>query len=768
MTINLKKTEDVVREEAGRILGFNNIDKVCVSGVGQLTTFNQLGFPGVSDKPDGWYLPTDKTEPAIILEAKNSNEDVNSVKWILELQKNIQIAKSKYDKVIGILYNGNDVLVFKDDKRVDLTNKLLAKEYYVKTLYNQNTIDKNLIYSLTQKINHNLHFNFGIKNLSHRMVFTACSLVAKRYGAILVSGMNWETLHQSILSTLNKSYEEDKKQNDKLSIIGESFTLIQTNFVANQESIDNFIDCIDKISIHINSDYWNGEDVMGIFFNEFTRYKEGPTESGQVFTPDHITSLMYRLIGVRYTDNVLDACCGSGAFLVKSMRNMIKEVGGVNNEYEAKIIKQNRLFGVESDKEIYTLACANMMIHKDGKTNVIHGDSRTEEIGQWIKDKKITKVLMNPPYEEKYGCCKIIENVLDNVEQGAICAFILSDQKLETKRKLILKWLKRHTLLKIIKLPDKVFLGMAATTTSIFIFKTGEPQNNKPVFGCWINDDGHATVKNQGRHDVYSKWQDLEDYWVNTVYKQSGDDSIQFIDTSECLKYKIPEIEFNISENELRKDVLDYVLFKYGINIKELNESVLQYIWYGKRDDAITDRLLSFMNSQSKIEPIDVSEWQSFPITEIFTVKGAKKKQRKRDVEKHGLGDFPYVTTQAINNGVSGCFNVYTEKGGVLTVDSAVLGTCFYQEKDFAASDHIEILEPLNFTLNVEKALFLVSVINKVGEIKGYSYASKRSQQALRKELIYLPVSNGSIDWEYIEQITKQILEVINKMFSDD
>ncbi len=38
-------------------------------------------------------------------------------------------------------------------------------------------------------------------------------------------------------------------------------------------TIDDFIDCVDAISSNINSDYWQGEDVMAIFFNEFNRYK---------------------------------------------------------------------------------------------------------------------------------------------------------------------------------------------------------------------------------------------------------------------------------------------------------------------------------------------------------------------------------------------------------------------------------------------------------------------------------------------------------------
>ena len=40
---------------------------------------------------------------------------------------------------------------------------------------------------------------------------------------------------------------------------------------------------------------------------------------------------MYRLIEVNKDDYVLDAACGSGAFLVKSMCNMVKEAGAILN-----------------------------------------------------------------------------------------------------------------------------------------------------------------------------------------------------------------------------------------------------------------------------------------------------------------------------------------------------------------------------------------------------------------------------------------------------
>lgn len=65
------RTEDEVRDTAKLILGFDKQEKGIQQGTGQVTTFNQLGFKGIIDKPDGWYLPDDLNTPAIILESKS-------------------------------------------------------------------------------------------------------------------------------------------------------------------------------------------------------------------------------------------------------------------------------------------------------------------------------------------------------------------------------------------------------------------------------------------------------------------------------------------------------------------------------------------------------------------------------------------------------------------------------------------------------------------------------------------------------------------------
>ena len=199
------------------------------------------------------------------------------------------------------------------------------------------------------------------------MIFTASALVVERFGGNLgaIKNNGYEPFRNKIYDTLAKSLQEHRRQNLKIDILLEVYSEIRMNIVENQDDINSFIDSVIDISHSVNSDNWNGEDVMGIFFNEFNRYKK-KSESGQVFTPEHITSFMYDLIGVSHNDKVLDATCGSGGFLVKAMANMIKEVGGINT-IEAENIKKYQLFGIEFDREIFALACANMLIHKTEK-----------------------------------------------------------------------------------------------------------------------------------------------------------------------------------------------------------------------------------------------------------------------------------------------------------------------------------------------------------------------------------------------------------------
>lgn len=572
-------TEDEVRGQAHRVLGFDNVPDGVRAGTGQITTFNQLGFPGVIDKPDGWWLPDNTAQVAMVLETKSTSIALREAQ-VDELLKNVKILMRRYNKVVGILYNGDEVRVFKCLDEVHVASELQAARYYL-DLYTPGAIDKEHIYELTARINDCLHFEFGVKNLYHRMIFTACALVAERYGGNLagLAGRDYATFHNAIYNTLSKSLQASRLQNAKIDILLEEYSGIKMNTTENQRAIDDFIGWVVEISDCVNSNEWRGEDVMGIFFNEFNRYKK-KSEAGQVFTPEHITDFMYKILDVNQNDYVLDATCGSGGFLVKAMANMIREAGGMKTK-KAGEIKASHLYGIEFDREIYALACANMLIHKDGKTNLEQMDARTEEACEWIASKPITKVLMNPPYENKYGCMTIVENVLDSVKPGTVCGFILPEKKLEKASKTQMKRiLSYHRLTKVVKLPEDLFFGVGVTT-SIFVFEAGVPQNGEEFFACYMDADGLMTVKNKGRHDVHGKWPAIEEHWVKVVKRMNGDASCQWVDPAEHLSYQTPPKPFVIHEEDFAKTALDYLLWQKNVNVSELREKLMGRVMYG-------------------------------------------------------------------------------------------------------------------------------------------------------------------------------------------
>ena len=124
------------------------------------------------------------------------------------------------------------------------------------------------------------------------------------------------------------------------------------------------------------------------------------------------------------------------------------------------------------------------------------------------------------------------------------------------------------------------------------------------------------------------------------------------------------------------------------------------------------------------------------------------------ELEEYGKGQYPYVTTQATNNGVEGFYNYYSEDGNVLTVDSAVLGYCAYQALPFSASDHVEKLIP-KFKMNKYMAIFLVTVLNL--EQYRYNYGRKCSQTRMKEISIKLPTRNGEPDFEFMENYVKSL-----------
>ena len=151
---------------------------------------------------------------------------------------------------------------------------------------------------------------------------------------------------------------------------------------------------------------------------------------------------------------------------------------------------------------------------------------------------------------------------------------------------------------------------------------------------------------------------------------------------------------------------------------------------------------------------LNKEKWQWFYIKDLFDVKGTKS-ITKTQIAKYAKGEYPYVVTSSENNGIEGFYSYFTEEGNVLTIDSATVGTCFYQRVNFSASDHVEKLIP-KFELNTYRGIFLTTIINL--EQKRYGYGRKFAQKRIKDTQIKLPATKrGKPDWQFIDNYVKTI-----------
>ena len=70
---------------------------------------------------------------------------------------------------------------------------------------------------------------------------------------------------------------------------------------------------------------------------------------------------------------------------------------------------------------------------------------------------------------------------------------------------------------------------------------------------------------------------------MDIIRKQSGDDTVQWIKPSEHLSYQMPEKPFEIFEEDFTKTMMDYLMFKQGIDVKEFSDSLVKKVMYDSK-----------------------------------------------------------------------------------------------------------------------------------------------------------------------------------------
>jgi type I restriction enzyme M protein len=129
------------------------------------------------------------------------------------------------------------------------------------------------------------------------------------------------------------------------------------------------------------------EDLNGRLFETFLSATMRGKDLGQYFTPRSIVKLIERLAGPVVTrnrvDRVLDACCGTGGFLIEvltDMRNQIRNNTSLTQAEANKLhdqVANESIFGIDAGREppLARIARINMYLHGDGGSKIYAADS---------------------------------------------------------------------------------------------------------------------------------------------------------------------------------------------------------------------------------------------------------------------------------------------------------------------------------------------------------------------------------------------------------
>ena len=149
------------------------------------------------------------------------------------------------------------------------------------------------------------------------------------------------------------------------------------------------------------------------------------------------------------------------------------------------------------------------------------------------------------------------------------------------------------------------------------------------------------TVKNKGRQDIRNKWSAIEDYWIKSIHDGTDQkyNTRQVINPTEHLSYQMPEKPFCVNEEDFIKTMMDYEMFKQGIDVKEFGEKILNRVMYSSNvienddnsEDTYPQKIKEIINKYQNIE--------SNKDNDNFENKGKKEinseKDKIRKIEKN-------------------------------------------------------------------------------------------------------------------------------------
>lgn len=390
-------------------------------------------------------------------------------------------------------------------------------------------------------------------------------------------------------------------------------------------SLDTIKYVVEKLYRYDLSDI--DEDLNGRMFEVFLRAAVRGKELGQYFTPRDAIKFMVKLAEPNEHTKVIDACCGSGGFLIESlaymMQNIPQNLPQSKKDSILKNIKENLIFGVDKEEKVARLARINMYVHKDGSSKIFRVQDaldknlktnetltkeeqlQYEEAKSFLKDGEFQIVLTNPPFASNYKIKDKKENKKINEEAEMLAGYtvvqnknsinsnilfieryygllevggklitIIDDSLLNAKnQKSFREWiLDRFHVKAVISLPFNAFINASTTIKTSILYlekKNFQAPSTGKIFMSICNNIGHDdsgkdTPERNNLNIVYNQW--LE-------FKKNNNQPDMIIENQD--KYEMltcPLQIFNIDYFDFLPERFD--AFFYSPELKSLHKKI--------------------------------------------------------------------------------------------------------------------------------------------------------------------------------------------------
>ena len=587
MCISETKTENIFRNF---YFNDNFIEKSAIPSQYGFKSKKGTGYVGYPD----FFLDSNTLDFTIVVEAKalKHSQAEEEVQWYMGNNKinetivGIAISGQELSQIkVTYFYKtvGGEIEKFQvKDKLLTLDNleKALSKRIAGETISDEELI--RVIKDLNSKFNKNnrvrstdrsLFFSgliIALTNNNFRNTYENISApseeeLAKTDVTILES----YNLNEAILKAISTQISTKMNNLSKKFVWEDKFSFIR-NIDYSLKEYKEIIDIIrDKVYIPFRNE--EKQDILGKAYKLFLSRGGKAEDKNIILTPDHIKELMVKLSRLTVDDVVLDTCMGSGGFLMEAMETMTHMAK--DDEQKIEHIHEEQLIGFEIDSVLFALACSNMYLHGDGRSNLLFRSSllysdkngkivnnKDQVLFEFIKKKKPKKCIINPPYELDSPIQFTLQAINYLEDNGKLIIIMPTPTLNKHKKDTTVEILEKAKLDFVIKMPYNLFNEQGRTVnTSIFGFTKTPHKHDDEVLFVNLKEDGFESIQHKGRVDINNKWNDIENTIIDIINNSKEVEGLS----------KKKKIYKNKSNNE-------YELYPTGIEVKKQGENFVR------------------------------------------------------------------------------------------------------------------------------------------------------------------------------------------------